>query len=277
MKFGSWMIAGCTAVALYATMPAARADTLDDIRKRGEMIVGVEAAYVPYEFIKDGEIIGYDIDIGNHIAEKLGVKAKFMDTQWSGIIAALLTKKFDTVLSAMTITRDRAEKLNFSMPYAEASNLLLLRANETAIQSGADMNGKNVGAQLGSAGANILKAWDTEQKAAGKPGIKEIKLYEHYPEAYADLSTKRLDAVINSMSTLMVVMKDQPGRFKTVGGVQDIKAYFGMAFRKDDTAFRDFVNQQLAEMKASGELSKLQLKWFGATMDTPNEVPATLP
>ena len=71
MKFGSWMIAGCTAVALYATMPAVRADTLDDIRKRGEMIVGVEAAYVPYEFIKDGEIIGYDIDIGNHLAAKL--------------------------------------------------------------------------------------------------------------------------------------------------------------------------------------------------------------
>ena len=276
MKFGSWMIAGCTAVALFATV-SARADTLDDIKKHGEMVVGVEAAYVPYEFIKDGEIIGYDIDIGNYIAGKLGVKAKFMDTQWSGIIAALLTKKFDTVLSAMTITMDRAEKLNFSMPYAEASNLLLLRANETAIQSGADMGGKNVGAQLGSAGANILKAWDTEQKAAGKPGILEIKLYEHYPEAYADLSTRRLDAVINSMSTLMVVMKDQPGKFKTVGGVQDIKAYFGMAFRKDDTAFRDFVNQQMAEMKASGELSKLQLKWFGATMDTPNEVPATLP
>ena len=62
-----------------------------------------------------------------------------------------------------------------------------------------------------------------------------------------------------------------------MGAMYRLKAYFGMAFRKDDTAFRDFVNQQLAEMKASGELSKLQLKWFGATMDTPNEVPATLP
>ncbi len=277
MGFRSIAIAGCAAVGLFVTMSGARADTLDDIKKRGEMIVGVEAAYVPYEFVKDGQIVGYDIDIANHFAKALGVKAKFMDTQWSGIIASLLTKKFDTVLSGMTITRDRAAKLNFSMPYAEASNLLLIRADETAIKSGADMGGKKVGAQLGSAGANILTEWDKSQKAMGKPGIAEIKLYDHYPEAYADLVNKRLDAVINSMSTLMVVMKDQPGMYKTVGGVQDIKAYFGMAFRKDDPAFLKFVNEQFAEMKASGELSKLQMKWFGATMDTPNEVPAVLP
>ena len=277
MGFRSFAIAGFATIGIFVAASGAHADTLDDIKKRGEMIVGVEAAYVPYEFIKDGQIIGYDIDIANRFAEKLGVKAKFMDTQWSGIIAALLTKKFDTVLSGMTITKDRAEKLNFSMPYAEASNLLLIRAGETSIQSGADMGGKKVGAQLGSAGANILTEWDKTQKAAGKPGIADIKLYEHYPEAYADLVNKRLDAVINSMSTLMVVMKDQPGLFKTVGGVQDMKAYFGMAFRKDDTAFLKFVNEQFAEMKASGELSKLQMKWFGATMDTPNAVPAVLP
>jgi len=277
MGFKSFAIAGCAAVGFFVTVCDARAETLDEIKKRGEMVVGVEAAYVPYEFIKDGQIVGYDIDIANRFAAKLGVKAKFMDTQWSGIIVALLTKKFDTVLSGMTITKDRAEKLNFSMPYAEASNLLLIRAAETSIHSGADMGGKKIGAQLGSAGANILAEWDKAQKAAGKPGIADIKLYEHYPEAYADLINKRLDAVINSMSTLMVVMKDQPALFKTVGGVQDIKAYFGMAFRKDDIAFVKFVNEQFAEMKTSGELSKLQIKWFGATMDTPNMIPAVLP
>ena len=88
MGFRSFAIAGFATIGIFVAASGAHADTLDDIKKRGEMIVGVEAAYVPYEFIKDGQIIGYDIDIANHFAEKLGVKAKFMDTQWSGIIAA---------------------------------------------------------------------------------------------------------------------------------------------------------------------------------------------
>ena len=76
---------------------------------------------------------------------------------------------------------------------------------------------------------------------------------------------------------LMVVMHDAPGKFKMIGGVSDITAYFGMAFRKEDTALRDFVNVQLAEMKRDGTLTKLQQQWFGGTMETPNTVPEVLP
>ena len=79
------------------------------------------------------------------------------------------------------------------------------------------------------------------------------------------------------MSTLMVVMQDQKGIFKTVGGIQNIKAFVGMAFRKDDKAFQEFVDAQFADMKKSGELTRLQTKWFGATFETPAAVPADLP
>src|SRR5215467_9100859 len=109
------------AAMAVAMLSSAHAGTLDDIKKRGEMVVGMEVAYVPYEFFKDGQIIGYDVDIANKFAEKLGVKAKFVDTEWNGILPALIAKKFDTILSGMTITKERAEKLNFSMPYAEAT------------------------------------------------------------------------------------------------------------------------------------------------------------
>ncbi len=72
-------------------------------------------------------------------------------------------------------------------------------------------------------------------------------------------------------------MKEQPGKFRMIDGVQDIKAYFGLAFRKDDANLTDIANTVLAEMKADGELATLQKKWFGATMDSPNTVPAVLP
>jgi len=221
MKVGTWIAAAL--VLLVAGW--AHADTLDDIKKRGEMVIGMEAAYVPYESIQDGKIIGFDCDIGQHFADKLGVKVKFVDTEWSGIIPALYTKKFDTILSGMTITKDRSEKVLFSQPYAEASNMVLIRASDDSIKSAADLSGKKVGAQLGSAGSQVAKKFDEILKAQGKPGFTDIKLYEHYPEAYADLMTKRLDGVVNSMSTLMVVMQQQKGLFKQVSGIQDIKAW----------------------------------------------------
>jgi polar amino acid transport system substrate-binding protein len=241
------------------------------------LIIGTEAAYVPYEFFKDGKIIGYDPDIADLMVPKIGVKAEFIDTQWSGIIPALYAKKFDCIISAMTITKERSEKVLFSMPYADASNVILLRASEASIKTADDLSGKVVGVQLGSAAAGIIKAFDAKLKAAGKPGFSDVKQYEHYPEAYQDLLNKRIDAVVNSRSTMLVVMRDAPGKFKMIAGISDITAYFGMAFRKEDPALRDFVNTQLAAMKQDGTLSKLQEKWFGATMETPNAVPENLP
>jgi polar amino acid transport system substrate-binding protein len=256
---------------------AAQADAMADAKKRGTLMIGTEAAYVPYEFFKDGQIIGYDPDIMAIIGPKLGVKVQFIDTAWSGIIPALYAGKFDCIVSAMTITQPRAEKVLFSMPYADASNAILLRADETRVKTADDLSGKIVGVQLGSAAAGIIKTFEAKLKAAAKPGYAEVKEYEHYPEAYQDLLNKRVDAVVNSRSTMMVVMRDAPGKFKMIGGVSDITAYFGMAFRKEDAALRDFINTELAQMKQDGTLAKLQDKWFGGTMTTPDTVPAVLP
>src|SRR5580698_4217057 len=86
------------AAVVLLSCTGARADTLDEIKKRGEMVIGMEAAYVPYESIKDGQIVGFDCEIGQRFADKLGVKVKFVDTEWSGIIPALYTKTFDIIL-----------------------------------------------------------------------------------------------------------------------------------------------------------------------------------
>jgi polar amino acid transport system substrate-binding protein len=269
--------AGAASVVGMASIRSARADTLEEVKKRGTLMVGTEAAYVPYEFFKDGKIIGYDPDIADLMVPKIGTKAQFIDTAWSGIIPALYAGKFDCIISAMTITKERAEKVLFSMPYADASNVILLRADEASITTADDLSGKTVGVQLGSAAAGVIKVFEAKLKAEGKPGFADVKQYEHYPEAYQDLLNKRTDAVVNSKSGLMVVMRDAPGKFKVLPGVSDITAYFGMAFRKEDGALRDFVNIQLAAMKQDGTLAKLQEKWFGGTMDTPNTVPDVLP
>jgi polar amino acid transport system substrate-binding protein len=269
--------AAATGVGLLS-IGAAHADTLEEVKKRGTLMIGTEAAYVPYEFVKDGQIIGYDPDIIALMVKNLGVKADIIDTAWAGIIPSLYANKFDCIVSAMTMTKERAEKVLFSMPYAEATNVILLRADEERIKTADDLSGKIIGVQLGSAAAGIIKVFEEKKlTGTGKPGYAEVKQYEHYPEAYQDLINKRVDAVVNSKSTMMVVMKDAPGKFKIIAGITDIPAYFGMAFRKEDGALRDFVNTQLAQLKSDGTLGKLQEKWFGEMMETPNTVPDILP
>lgn len=271
------LLAGAAGLVSLATLRAARADAMADAKKRGTLMIGTEAAYVPYEFVKDGEIIGYDPDIMAIIGPKMGVKPHFIDTAWAGIIPSLYANKFDCIVSAMTITAPRAEKVLFSMPYADASNVILLRAGETKIKTADDLSGKIMGVQLGSAAAGIIKVFEAKLKAKGLPGYASVKEYDHYPEAYQDLLNGRIDAVVNSKSTMLVVMRDAPGKFQVIGGISDIKAYFGMAFRKEDADLRDFVNTQLAAMKQDGTLSKLQIKWFGSAMETPNTIPDVLP
>jgi len=268
---------GMGALALTVAASAVQADIFDDIKKKGEMVVGMEVAYVPYEFFKDGEVMGYDVDLTRRFAEKLGVKVKFVDTEWAGIIPALLANKFDVIISGMTITAERAQKVNFSMPYAEATSVVLARADDDSIKTAEDLAGKRVGAQLGSAADKVAKKFEDAIKAKGKPGYSDYKLYDHYPEAYVDLTNKRIDGVVNALSSLQIVIKETPGKYKTVTGVQAIKAYFGMAFRLEDKQMLAFVNEQLGAMKKSGELEKLQIKWFGSPTETPNEVPKELP
>ena len=269
--------AGAAAMVGAAGLREARADALADAKKRGTLIIGMEAAYVPYEYFQNGKIIGYDCDIAAVLCDKLGVKPQFVDTAWAGIIPALYAGKFDCIISGMTITAARAQKVAFSMPYADASNAVLVRASDSAVTSASDLSGKMVGVQLGSAAAVIIQTYAAKLKAEGKPAYAGVKQYDHYPEAYEDLVNKRTDGVVNSISSLMVVMRDAPGQFKIVPGISDIKAYFGMAFRQQDTALRDFANTTLATMKTDGTLDALQKKWFGGTMATPNTIPAVLP
>lgn len=278
MRFPNLCTAICLILGAVAALSPARADVFDEIKKRGEVVIGLEAQYQPYEYFKDGEIIGYDVDIINRMfKQNLGVKTNLVDTAWNGIIPALLAKKFDMIFSGMTITGERAQRVNFSMPYAEATNVILVRIDDPSINSAADLSGKIVGATLASAGGKVAQEFDAKLKAEGKPGFKDFKTYEHYPEAYVDLSNKRIDAVVNSLSSLVPMMNEQKGKYRLVTGIQDIKAYFGVAMRKDDPELLKFVNDQFADMKHDGELAKLQERWFGQTMPTPDEVPEKLP
>jgi polar amino acid transport system substrate-binding protein len=267
-------IAGTAAALGLPRVAGAAGLSLADVKGSGKLRIGVEAAYVPFTFRKDGKIVGYDVDLADVFCESLGVKPDIVDTAWAGVIPSLYAKKFDMIMSAMTYTAERLQRVAFSIPYAEASQALLIRAaDEGAIKGLNDLSKKVVGIKLGSPGEILAKKQSEQVKAATGAGFAEIKIFTEHPAAYLSLAQHKVDAVYNTVPTLAMVLRDQPGKFAMLKGL-GADNWAGIAFRKEDTELRQFIDGQIVKLKADGTLGKLQEKWFGFRMNLADKVPA---
>lgn len=266
---------GGAAASMFMPLLPARAEPLSlaQIKKAGVLNVGCEAAYVPFTYRDDkAAIVGFDVDAITKYLEPIGVKPNFIDTQWSGVIPALYAGRFD-VVPTMSYTKERLERVLFSIPYADASQALLIRSDDKdKIKSIADMSGKTLGIKLGSPGETLKTKLDDKLKAERGTGFAAIKTYDDHPAAYLALAQGSVDGVLNTIPTLSVVMRDRPGAFAMVTGVGS-NNWHGYAFRKDEQELCDFFNQRITAMKASGELADLQKKWLGFTMELSDKIP----
>ena len=265
-------------VAVAATLgfagASAYADLLAEIKERGEFIVGTEARFPPFEFVEDGEIVGYSTDIMEHVMEALpGVKLTRLDLPWQGILPGLAAAKFDYVITSVTVTKERYEKYALSLPIADATMALVKRKGDDSIKAPEDIAGHTVGSQAGSAQLQALQAFAEGLSDAGE-GVKEIKTYVDFNEAYADLAARRISAVCNSLPNLLELVRTRPDVFELVLPTFGPKKYFSWAGRKDDesASLAAFIDEQLAMLNESGVLTALQEKWFGGPMDLPSDM-----
>jgi polar amino acid transport system substrate-binding protein len=252
-----------------------RADpvTLQKIKNAGVLNIGCEAAYVPFTYRDNsGSIVGFDVEVIGKYLEPIGVKPNFIDTQWSGVIPALYAGRFEMV-PTMSYTKERLEKVLFSIPYADASQALLIRANDKdSIRTISDMSGRVLGIKLGSPGETLKDKLADKLKTERGAGFKDIKTYDDHPAAYLALAQGSVDGVLNTVPTLSIVLRDKPGVFSIVYNVGQSN-WHGYAFRKEDTELASFINQRITDLKTSGELAKLQEKYFGFTMTVPDKIP----
>lgn len=246
--------------------------TLAQIKASGELRIGCEAAYVPFTYRQDGKIVGYDVELAESLCRSLGVKPNFIDTAWAGVIPSLYAKKFDIIMSSMSYTKERLERVAFSIPYAEASQALLVRAADASIKSGADLNNKTVAVKLGSPGQILQERINAGLKSSGGAGFKELRTFDDHPSAYVALAQNRVDGVLNTLATLAMVLKDAPGKYAIVKGL-GADNWAGIAARKEDTEVVGWLNTELTKLKADGTLNKLQEKWFGIRMNLADKVP----
>ena len=152
------------ALLLAFGVSAASADALDDIKKRGKLVVGVEAGGTGAILAAQpgGKIVGQDADLNALIAKKLGVELEMVETPWPGIIPALLGSRFDMIMSGMTATKARAEKVNFSTPYGDASLIAATLAGNDALKAPADLAGKTIGVLLGTNTVDFAKKYSAK-------------------------------------------------------------------------------------------------------------------
>lgn len=247
--------------------------TLAQIRANGRLRIGCEATYPPFTYRDQGRIVGYDVELAEAMCATIGVQAEFIDTQWSGVIPALYAGRFDIIMSSMSYTRARMERVAFTIPYAEAGQSLLIRArDESRIRGMADMNGRTLGVKLGSPGETLHPRLAERMRAAGGAGFSGVRTYDEHPAAYLALAQGTVDGVLNTLPTLAFVLRSQPGRFAIVRGI-GADNWAGIALRQADTEVLAWLNERLRAMRADGSLAALQQKWFGLEFSLPASIP----
>ena len=257
-------------LSLFAFTGSASAETtLEKIKRTGKTTVGTEAAFPPFEFIKDGKIVGYGKDILDYIIADLGVELNQLDLPWQGVLPGVLAGKFDFVATSVSIRPERVVKYAYTVPIAEGTTWTMKRAGDDSMKSIDDLAGKVVGTQLASAGEATGKEFEAKLKEKGLGGYKELKLYTAYPETYLALANGEIDVVVQTLPNLAVVVKEHPGVFELLDAMTD-KSYMCWVTRPEDTDLRDYISSQIIEMRDNGKLHELQDKWFGFRMDIPD-------
>lgn len=225
---------------------------LQRVRQSGELRIGTDATYPPFETAEGGNYSGFDIDLGEAIGRELGVKVHWINAGFDGIFPALQNGSFDAVMSSVTITPERSASMLFTDPYYDSGQLIAVRQDTQNINTPDDLVGKKVGVQI-----NTTAQYDLEKRT----GV-QVEIYNTVDLALQDLQNGRIDAVVSDAPVLKWMIFKSFQQLKTVGRrFTDEK--FGIALAQGSTDLRRAINAALWRIEDSGEYNRIHEKWFG--------------
>ncbi len=228
--------------------------SFEKIKAAGAIRIGVDDAFPPMEYRDEkGNLIGFDVDLADEIGKRLGIDILWVPTAWDGVILGLQAGKFDMILSTLTITNERAEKIDFSPPYIYGAQIIVVKQETKGINTLSDLKGKVVGTQLGSTGEVAAKKFG---------GFKDLKLYATYPEAFTDLAIGRIQALVVDEFVGRYYMTKQAGAYRVLEE-RLAEESIGIGFRKGDNAFQEGVCAAIDSIKEDDTYGKISRKWFG--------------
>jgi polar amino acid transport system substrate-binding protein len=231
------------------------------IASAGTLAFCSDITYPPEESYKVGTTTpeGSDIDIGTYIAGKMGVKARFDNTGFDGIIAALLAKKCDAVISGMNDTPEREKQVAF-VDYLKVGQSFMVKSGNPANITGiASLAGKAASVETGTTNKDFLDAQSKKLQAQGKKAIKVVTFPKDTDAANA-LKTGKVDAYFGDAPVVAYYIEKDPSSF-SIGGTPVNPLSIGIAIRKSDTELQAAVKQAVSMMYADGTIDKILTKW----------------
>lgn len=231
------------------------ADLLAKIQEKGEIVVAMEGTWAPWTYHDENdELVGYDVEIAKKIAEKLGVEATFVEGEWDGLLAGLDSGRYDIMVNGVDITPERAQKYDFSIPYAYNRTAVIVSGDNEQIAAMEDLNGKHTANTISSTYAEVA-----EQYGAQVTGVDDLN------QTFELLLSGRIDATLNAEVTYYDYMKAHPDANIKIALLAPEATQAAIPVRKgqESAALLEAINGALEELAGSGELSVLSEKYFG--------------
>ena len=252
------LAAAClAAIAFQGTARAADA-SFQNVKAKGKLVMGLDDAFPPMGFRnEDNQIVGYDVDLANEVAKRLGVKLVPQPIDRNAKEQELNTGKIDCIWNGFTITEERQKALLFTKPYLKNAQVVVVKKG-SPFTTFASLKGKKVGLQAGSSAAGALEA-AKEFRAS----LKEVVEFKDNLTALMDLEMGGVEAVVMDLIVANDNIK-RSGKPYVVLKETLAPEVFGVGFRKGDVALRDAVQAALEAMAKDGTLAKVTAKWFGS-------------
>ena len=241
-------LVAAAALALMVVGTQAGAETLR---------VGSETVYPPFEFLdsNSGKYVGFDIDLIDEVAKRAGFEPQILSMGLDGLIPALMSGSIDVAVSALTITPERAAKVDFTKPYYESGLSIMARKDDASIKGVKDLENKVLCAEIGSSGSVFMS------KIKGA----KIRTFNSAGEAFLELNNKGCEAIVNDkpVNEYFLTQKASANlNLREVPGVLKAENY-GFAIRKGDDKLGARLDKALDEIRADGTYDKIYAKWFG--------------
>ncbi|EMW7169459.1 transporter substrate-binding domain-containing protein [Vibrio fluvialis] len=241
---------------LGANQAMASESALETVLSTGELKVCFDAGYMPFEMkTKDGRYIGFDIDLGKHMARSMGVKFTPVNTAWDGIIPAMLTGKCDIIMGGMTVTAERNLKVNFATPYIVIGQSVVLSPKlEGKVKSYKDLNDPKftIATKLGTTGVEAAKKYVPNAK---------LDLYDTEVDAVLQVVNGKADAFIYDFPYNAIYSAQNQGKVVHLAEPFTYEP-LGWAIRQNDPNFLNFLDNYLRQIKGDGTYDRIYGKWF---------------
>lgn len=236
-------------------------DLLAQIQERGEIVIAMEGTWAPWTYHDEsGTLVGFDVEVGQQIAEALGVETTFVEGEWDGLLAGLDAGRYDIMINGVDITEERSDAYDFSDPYAYNRTAVIVSGDNTDIASMEDLEGKRTANTISSTYAEVAEGYGAEVT-----GVDDLN------QTFELLLSGRIDATLNAEVTYYDYMEAHPDANIKIACLDPEATQVAIPFRKgEDTAsLREAVNQALADMREAGALAELSEKYFGTDITQP--------